>query len=97
MQVEAAPPRAFLVQGVETGSEESQSVIFPYDGSEVARVWLAGEADIERALAGAMAAEPVVAAIPPHRRAEVLTRAAVIVRARAGELALQMTLESGLA
>jgi acyl-CoA reductase-like NAD-dependent aldehyde dehydrogenase len=97
MQAEAAPPRAFLVQGVETGSEQSQPVIFPYDGSEVARVWLAGEADIEHALAGAVAAEPVVAAIPPHRRAEVLTRAAVIVRARADELARQMTLESGLA
>ena len=66
MQAEqAAPPRAFLIQGVETTGEESQAVIFPYDGSEVARVWLASAADVERALAGAAAAEPLVAAIPP--------------------------------
>lgn len=96
MQAEAAPPRAFLIQGVETAGEESQAVIFPYDGSEVARVWLASAADVERALAGAAAAEPLVAAIPSHRRAEILTRAGTIVRARAEELAAQMTLESGL-
>ncbi|MDX6600783.1 MAG: hypothetical protein QOE87_4670 [Gaiellales bacterium] len=97
MQAEqAAPPRAFLIQGVETTGEESQAVIFPYDGSEIARVWLASAVDVERALAGAAAAEPLVAAIPPHRRAEILTRAGAIVRARGEELAAQMTLESGL-
>ena len=93
---QAAPPRAFLIQGVETTGEESQAVIFPYDGSEVARVWLASAADVERALAGAAAAEPLVAAISPHRRAEILIRAGAIVRDRAEELAAQMTLESGL-
>ena len=98
MQAEqAAPPRAFLIQGVETTGEESQAVIFPYDGSEIGRVWLAGEADVERALAGAAAAEPLVAAIPPHRRAEILIRAGAIVRERAEELAAQMTLETGIA
>jgi acyl-CoA reductase-like NAD-dependent aldehyde dehydrogenase len=94
---QAAPPRAFLIGGVETTGEQSQAVIFPYDGSEIGRVWLASEADIERALAGAAAAEPLVAAIPPHRRAEILMRAGAIVRERADALALQMTLEAGMA
>jgi acyl-CoA reductase-like NAD-dependent aldehyde dehydrogenase len=98
MQAEqAAPPRAFLIQGAATIGEESQAVIFPYDGSEIARVWLAGADDVERALAGAASAESLVAAIPPHRRAEILARAGALVRERADELAQQMTLESGLA
>ena len=97
MQAEqVTEPRAFLIQGVETTGEESQAVIFPYDGSEIARVWLASASDVERALAGAAAAEPLVAAIPHHRRAEILMRAGAIVRARGEELAAQMTLESGL-
>jgi acyl-CoA reductase-like NAD-dependent aldehyde dehydrogenase len=94
---QAAPPRAFLIQGIETTSEQSQAVIFPYDGSEIGRVWLASEADVERALAGAAAAEPLVAAIPAHRRAEILIRAGAIVRERADSLAAQMTLETGIA
>jgi acyl-CoA reductase-like NAD-dependent aldehyde dehydrogenase len=93
---QAAPPRAFLIQGVETTGEHSQAVIFPYDGSEIGRVWLAGEEGVERALAGASAAEAVVAAIPPHRRAEILLRASAIVRERAEALAAQMTLETGI-
>ena len=97
MQTEqAAPPRPFLIGGAEAIGEESQAVIFPYDGSEIARVWLASAADVERALAGAAAAEPLVAAIPPHRRAEILLRAAALVRERADELARQMTLETGI-
>ena len=97
MQTEqAAPPRPFLIGGAEAIGEESQAVIFPYDGSEIARVWLASAADVERALAGAAAAEPLVAAIPPHRRAEILLRAAALVRERADELAHQMTLETGI-
>ena len=97
MQTEqAAPPRPFLIGGAEAIGEESQAVIFPYDGSEIARVWLASAADVERALAGAAAAEAVVASIPAHRRAEILLRAAALVRERADELAHQMTLETGI-
>jgi acyl-CoA reductase-like NAD-dependent aldehyde dehydrogenase len=88
-------PRALLLAGSPTTSEESLGVVFPYDGSEAGRVWLADEAMIGRALSSAAAAEPEVAAVPPYRRAEILIRAAELVRSREDELARQMTLETG--
>jgi glyceraldehyde-3-phosphate dehydrogenase (NADP+) len=87
--------RPLLLAGVPTEGRETAPVIFPYDGSEIARVWLADEELAERALAAARAAEPEVAALPPFRRAEILQRAADIVRESEQELARQMTLETG--
>jgi acyl-CoA reductase-like NAD-dependent aldehyde dehydrogenase len=84
-----------LLAGVATEGTESLPVIFPYDGSEIARVWLADERQLEEALRSAAAAEREIAAIPPFRRAEVLNAAAEIVRSRETELARQMTLETG--
>ena len=40
-----------LLAGVPTEGSETAAVVFPYDGSEVARVWLAGEELLEQALA----------------------------------------------
>jgi acyl-CoA reductase-like NAD-dependent aldehyde dehydrogenase len=87
--------RPLLLAGRPVASEESAGVVFPYDGSEVARVSLADEPTIERALASAAAAEREAAAVPPFRRAEVLIRAAELVRSREAELARQMTHETG--
>src|SRR5439155_17382748 len=84
-----------LLAGVPTEGSETAAILFPYDRSEVARVWLAGEELLERALAAAAAAEPEIASIPPFRRAEILARAAELVRGREDELARQMTLETG--
>ena len=71
-----AEPRSLLLGGRATTSAESLAVVFPYDGTEVARVWLADEAMVEQALASAAAAEPEIAALPPFRRAEILIAAA---------------------
>ena len=91
----AAESRPLLLAGKPTTSSESLPVVFPYDGSEIARVSLAGEALVEQALASAAAAEAEVAALPPFRRAEILIAAAELVRSREDELARQMTLETG--
>jgi acyl-CoA reductase-like NAD-dependent aldehyde dehydrogenase len=72
-----------LLAGVATEGAESLPVIFPYDGSEIARVWLADERQLDEALRSAAAAEREIAAIPPFRRAEVLNAAAEIVRSLA--------------
>jgi acyl-CoA reductase-like NAD-dependent aldehyde dehydrogenase len=87
--------RPLLLAGAPTEGSETAPVLFPYDGSEIARVWLAGEELLERALAAAASAEPEIAAIPPFRRAEILAAAAELVRGREDELARQMTLETG--
>jgi acyl-CoA reductase-like NAD-dependent aldehyde dehydrogenase len=87
--------RPLLLAGRPVTSDETAPVVFPYDGTEAARVSLADEAVVEQALASAAAAERDVAAVPPHRRAEILIAAAEIVRSREAELARQMTLETG--
>jgi acyl-CoA reductase-like NAD-dependent aldehyde dehydrogenase len=87
--------RPLLLAGVPGEGSETAAVVFPYDGSEVARVWLAGERELEQVLAAAAAAERETAAVPPYRRAEVLARAAELVREQEDELARQMTLETG--
>ena len=69
-----AEPRSMLLAGRPTASGESLAVVFPYDGTEAARVWLADEAMVEQALASAAAAEAEVAALPPYRRAEILMK-----------------------
>src|SRR5207244_12348288 len=87
--------RPLLLAGEPMEGSEAAPVVFPYDGSEFTRVWLAGPELLERALAAAAAAEPEIAAVPPFRRWEVLSRAAELVRERENDLARQMTLETG--
>jgi acyl-CoA reductase-like NAD-dependent aldehyde dehydrogenase len=95
MTVLTTEAQPLLLAGVPTEGSEMAAVVFPYDGSEVAHVWLAGEELLERALAAAAEAELEIASIPPFRRAEILARAAELVRGREDELARQMTLETG--
>jgi acyl-CoA reductase-like NAD-dependent aldehyde dehydrogenase len=95
MTVLTTEAQPLLLAGVPTEGGEMAAVVFPYDGSEVAHVWLAGEELLERALAAAAEAELEIASIPPFRRAEILARAAELVRGREDELARQMTLETG--
>ncbi len=87
--------RPLLLAGKPVTTDETMPVVFPFDGSEAARVSTADETMVEQALASASAAEPEVAALPPYRRAEILIAAAEIVRSREAELARQMTLETG--
>jgi acyl-CoA reductase-like NAD-dependent aldehyde dehydrogenase len=91
----ASRTRALLLAGEQVAGDDDMPVVFPYDGSEVTRVWLADERIVEQALAAAAAAEPEVATLPPYRRAAILMAAAEIVRSRETELARQMTLETG--
>lgn len=87
--------RPLIVAGERVESTDSLSVVFPYDGSEVARVALADAGLLERALAAAHGAREEVAALPPFERAEILGRAAGLVEERREQLARQMTLETG--
>ena len=73
--VAATQTRPLLLAGSPTTGTETLPVVFPYDGSEVARVWLADEAMVEQALASAAAGEAEIAALPPFRRAEILIAA----------------------
>jgi glyceraldehyde-3-phosphate dehydrogenase (NADP+) len=87
--------RKLLLAGEQVDGDETLGVTFPYDGSEVARVALAGPDHLEQALSAGAGAEAEIAAIPPFRRAQVLHAAAALVLEREDELARQMTLETG--
>lgn len=91
----ATTTRPLLLAGRPVTTDETAPVVFPFDGGEIARVSLADDETVEQALAAAAAAERDAAAVPPFRRAEILVRAAEIVRSREAELARQMTLETG--
>jgi acyl-CoA reductase-like NAD-dependent aldehyde dehydrogenase len=91
----ATETRPLLLAGRPVTTEESASIVFPFDGSEVARVSLADETMLEEALVSAVAAEREIASVPPFQRAEILIRAAELVRSREADLARQMTLETG--
>ena len=91
----ATQTRPLLLAGAPVTTEETAPVVFPYDGSVTARVSLADEAMVDEALRSAAAAEREAAEVPPFRRAEILIRAAELVRSRESELARQMTLETG--
>jgi glyceraldehyde-3-phosphate dehydrogenase (NADP+) len=56
-------------------------VTCPYDDHVVARTWLAGPDDYERAVEAARAATPVVGALPAWRRAEILLRVSQLLQA----------------
>ena len=90
-----ATTRPYLLAGELVDDGDSLPVSFPYDGSAIAAVRLADKPAVERALVSATAARPIVAAIPPFERAQVLAHASEIVLERVEELARQITLETG--
>lgn len=87
--------RPFLVAGEWRTSESSTDVAFPYDGSTIARVALAGGADIEDAVRAARTGADEMAASPSHARSAILARMAALVEARADALAGTLVLETG--
>ncbi len=91
----ATPTRPLLLDGVPTETGDTFDVVFPYDGRVAAAVHAADWATCDAALAAATAARRALADVAPFERAEILLRAAGLVRDRLEELARQMTLETG--
>lgn len=76
-------------------SSETFSVLNPATRGEVARVADVGVAGAARAIEAAHKAFPAWSALPAAARAEILQKAARLVRERVEDLARTMTLESG--
>ena len=95
LTAERIAARPLILLGDLVEGDEQVPIRFPFDGTEIARAWLAGEDQIEVALEGAAAAEREIAALPPFRRAEILLAAADLVLAREESIAEQMTKETG--
>ena len=70
-------------------------VINPYDNSVIETVAEADELAVRAAIERAAAVAPTMAALPAHRRAAILTKAAAIIEDEANAIARTMALESG--
>jgi putative phosphonoacetaldehyde dehydrogenase len=84
---------AMRIGGHKLQSERSFEVHSPYSGELIATVPKASLEDVRKAFAIAQAYKPE---LTRHRRAEILTRAAALLRERTAEASDLITLESGL-
>lgn len=80
---------------VEAATGESFETVNPATGEILARIELAGEAEVEAAVAAARAGQKVWAAMTGAERGRVLKKAADLLRARNEELARLETLDTG--
>jgi glyceraldehyde-3-phosphate dehydrogenase (NADP+) len=85
----------FWLGGRAERSGRALDVVNPYDGSVIARTWLAGAAEFERATAAASAAAPAMRALAAYERAAILSSASAAIKARRDELARVVASEAG--
>ncbi len=85
----------FVLAGKPTRSAQSLTVRNPYDGSEVGRTWIAGDAEFDLAADAAVAAAPVMRALPAYERAAILMRASAELLERKEDIARTLAGEAG--
>jgi acyl-CoA reductase-like NAD-dependent aldehyde dehydrogenase len=85
----------FRLAGTARRSGAPLEVRNPYDGAPAGRTWLAGEAELEQATQAAVAAEPVLAAMPAYERADILVRVSTQLKARREEFGRVLAAEAG--
>jgi malonate-semialdehyde dehydrogenase (acetylating)/methylmalonate-semialdehyde dehydrogenase len=81
--------------GAAASSGRSHDVFDPNTGQVQARVALGGQAELDRAVAAAQAAQPAWAATNPQRRARVMFNFKALAEARIDELARMLSSEHG--
>ena len=93
----AGVPTRLFIDGewVDAEGAKTFAVLDPATGDRLAEVADATPADGIRALDAAVAAQDAWAATPPRTRSDILRRAFDLLRERADEVALLMTLEMG--
>lgn len=91
------PTPALYIDGcwITAGSGGGRPVTNPADGTELAVLPLAGEAELERAVAAAQRGFALWRATPAHARHERIASATRLLRQRADAIARIMTLEQG--
>jgi acyl-CoA reductase-like NAD-dependent aldehyde dehydrogenase len=74
---------------------EARPVTNPYDESVVGLTWMAGEAEFEQAASAAVAAAPVMRALPTFERAAILDKVSFILAHRRDEIGRVLAGEAG--
>lgn len=78
---------------IDTG--EYMDVLSPFDNAKVDSICVAGADEVEKAISSAFKAKKVMGALTAKQRADILTKAANILEARAEEVAKTITAEAG--
>ncbi len=86
-----------LIDGQWVGGGSALEVKNKYNGELVGVLPTARKEDLEAAIDAAERAEDVMADMPSYKRAEILTRTAVLIRERADDLAKTIAAEAGKA
>ena len=84
-----------LIGGRPVTTGERMPVRLPFDGSEVGRVFRAGRREVDEAVAAALRAAPVMRALTLDERAAILRNGSDKLAARAEEMALAVSSDSG--
>jgi acyl-CoA reductase-like NAD-dependent aldehyde dehydrogenase len=86
-----------LIDGQWVGGGPQLEVKNKYNGETVGVLPTARKEDMDEAIAAAERAEDTMADLPAHRRAEILLKAAMLMRERADDLAKTIAAEAGKA
>ena len=89
------PDLSLYIGGARRKTGQSLPVLTPATEAEIGRVPVARRQDLDEALDAAAQGFRVWRATPPRARAEVILRAAALMRARADQIAEAITLEQG--
>ncbi|MDH4061251.1 MAG: aldehyde dehydrogenase family protein, partial [Aquincola sp.] len=97
MTIPAYPSTQLLIDGQWCDAADGRTlpVVNPASGAEIGRVAHAGRADLDRALAAAQKGFATWRAMPAIERANIMRRAAALLRERLDTVAAYMTLEQG--
>lgn len=89
------PDLQLYIGGVWKKAADGQPVLNPADESIIGTVPIATRADLDAALAAAADGLKIWSATSPRRRAEIMVKAAALMRERVDEIAYAITLEHG--
>ena len=87
----------FWLAGQPSRSTQHLDVVNPFDNSTVGRTWLAGDEEFDRAADAAVAAAPVIRALPAYQRASILAAVSAGLKTRRDEIARTLAGEAGKA
>ena len=77
------------------GKRATEPVLNPWSGEEIARIAVATDADLDRALTGAKNAFEVMRALPAHQRRDILLTTAALLRRDRAALGTLMAEDAG--
>lgn len=97
VETETAERVPMLIGGEYRYADSETEIVDPYRGEVVSRAPNSTEADLDEAIAAAVAAKGAVAKMPAYERARILRRVAALMLERKNAIAETMTRETGKA